>query len=99
MLKGTGICIPSVEDLSSIVGFFTTRTVQATTIEGAEREAQNMVLSEWLSGKYADANMGSMPVLSVESVSRISFLESFRSANAGYSFYLEENKENTEPAS
>lgn len=53
MLGGTGIDVPSEENESSIIGFFTTRFVRGGTVREAERKAKDMVLSEWLSGEYA----------------------------------------------
>ena len=53
MLGETRIDIPSKENESSIIGFFTARFVRAVTVIEAERKAKDMVLSEWLSGEYA----------------------------------------------
>jgi len=53
MLGETRIDIPSKENESSIIGFFTARFVRAVTVIEAERKAKDMVLSEWLSVEYA----------------------------------------------
>jgi hypothetical protein len=95
VLDGTGTDIPAEENGPSIIGFFTTRLVRAATTIEAEKKAKGMVLNEWSSGRYAKANKGSLPVVSVESVEKSNLLESLRFKNKGYSFYMEEQKEET----
>ncbi len=88
MLEGTGLDIPSAEDKPSIVGFFTTRLVRASTTEEAEEKVKTMILTEWTSGEYARANKGSLPSLTASSIEKTTFIESLKSKYLGYSFYL-----------
>jgi hypothetical protein len=93
MLGGVGIDIPSEEDGPSIVGFFTTRLVRAATTVEAEKKAKDIVLNEWSLDQYAEANRGSLPGLSVETIDKCTLLESLRFKNKGYSFYMAEEEQ------
>lgn len=96
MLEGKGIDVPADDNGHSIAGFFTTRLVKAATGEESEEKAKNLILSEWSSGPYAKANKGSLPVLTVSSITKNSFIESLKFKNEGYSFYLHDDEEHTD---
>ncbi len=91
MLSGQGIDLPF--DGTPVVGFFTTRLVRATDLAAAERQAKNLVLSEWQSGGiYAATNRGSIPTLKVEESFPVSFLAgTFGRRPSGYTFYRHED--------
>lgn len=95
MLDGKGIDVPVEAGGPSIIGFITTRLVRAATVAEAEKKAKDMILSEWSSSIYASVNRGSLPVLSVEAVYQSSFWDSLRFRNKGYSFYAQEDGEQT----
>ena len=87
LLEGEGIEVPSKDNGPSIAGFFATRLVRAGTADEAEEKAKSMILSEWTSGSYANANKGSLPNLTISSVHKSSFMERFMSKFEGYTFY------------
>ena len=91
LLEGTGIDIPSENNDPPIVGFFTTRIVEASTGAEAESKVKEMILSDWSLGKYAEANIGRLPILSINSVEDSDFFESLRFKNKGYIFYPQQN--------
>lgn len=96
MLEGDGIDIPSEENGPSIIGFFTTRLVRASTPKDAEEKAMTMILSEWKSGTYALANRGLLPNLVTSSIEQASLFETFKSKYSGYSFYSQAEAEELE---
>ncbi len=87
MLSGEGISVHSEDEVTKVIGFFTTRVVNAETKEAAVRMAKNLVMSEWLEGKYAASNTGNLPNLGIESVSSLSLLKGLFSKPKGYTFY------------
>ncbi len=91
MLSGRGIDL-SV-DGTLVVGFFTTRLVRATDLVAAERQAKDLVLSEWQpGGTYAAANRGSAPALTVEESFPVGLLAgTFGRKPSGYTFYSHED--------
>ena len=72
-------------------GFYTTRVVRATSELQAVRKAEEIVLAEWAAPPYVNANSGSPPSLTVESVTRVPFMRALRIPTKGYSFYESEN--------
>jgi len=91
ILSGRGIDLP-LED-ESVVGFFTTRLVRAADLTSAESLVKDLVPSEWCSGGiYAQANRGSLPVLSVEQSIPVGWLAGvFGRKPSGYAFYRHED--------
>ena len=90
ILSGRGIDLPFEGE--SVVGFFTTRLIRAADLASAESLAKDLVLSEWRSGgTYAQANRGSLPVLSVEQSIPVGWLAGvFGRKPSGYTFYCHE---------
>ncbi len=90
VVEGTGITMPSVPE--PIIGFFTARRVKATDEQSAFEEAKRLILEEWQSGEYLDANMGDIPTLKVDSIRSLGFLERLfsRVKYKGYTFYSKE---------
>jgi hypothetical protein len=76
-----------MEDRPPIIGFYTTRHVKASSAEAASEKVKDVVLSDWRSGVYAQANHGNLPELTIKSVDKIRFIDALRSPNAGYTFY------------
>jgi hypothetical protein len=95
MIEGEGIDVPSENNGPSIIGFFTTRIVEASTAEAAESKAKNMILAEWSTGTYAETNRSSLPTMVVESVIETGFLESVKFKNEGYTFYTKADEAQT----
>ncbi len=91
MMQGQGIKIISADGSDPIVGFFTTRMVQASSSVEAERKAKEMVTGEWTSGIYAKANKGTLPNVIIESVSQTTLPKYLKFKNKGYSFYCRED--------
>lgn len=88
---GTGVLVPHEDSADPIVGFYTTRRVWATSPALAEVEAKQLVLDEWTSGQYAQANKGAVPVLNVESIRQVGLLQGlFTKRPTGYAFYCSE---------
>jgi len=98
LLHGKGIDVDVNDEWGPMIGFFTTRLVQTSSAAEAESAAKNMVLSEWSSGTYAEANKGSLPELSVESIHETNYMETLHLKDTGYSFYCEEEEEQTKPS-
>jgi len=89
VMNGEGISVPSAGD--DIVGFYTTRWVKAEGSEGAEEIAKQLVLLDWTEGEYADVNKGDPPIMTVDSVSPVSFLKYlWRQPGKGHAFYSSE---------
>jgi len=90
ILSGRGIDLPFESE--SVVGFLTTRLVRAADLASAESLAKDLVLSEWrYGGTYAQANRGSLPVLSVEQSMPVGWLAGvFGRKPSGYTFYRHE---------
>ena len=87
-LSGAGISYP-VEGPDPVIGFFTTRLVQAPNLMQAQHVATELVLSEWRpGGQYAGDNAGSLPQLVVEELWPVSLLSGiFGRKPRGYTFY------------
>jgi hypothetical protein len=87
ILVGTGIKVPSIPD--PIIGFVTTRRVNAPNEENACERAMRVVEVEWASGEYRDANIGSEPRLDIEEIRRLGLFARFfsRAPTKGYTFY------------
>jgi hypothetical protein len=86
-INGNGIRLPAQSAGQDIVGFFTTRVVRATSEEQAFRDAKELVLKQWISGAYAEANKGSRPEITLEWVKRTNFLDLLFFRGTGYCFY------------
>ena len=98
MLHGTGVDVPAEDgNNGSIVGFFTTRAVSAADANAAIRAAERLVLAEWETGDYSQANRGSAPTLVAENVSQIGMLARWLKRYGGYSFYTDDD-DDEEPA-
>jgi len=91
MLSGRGIDL--LFDGTPVVGFFTTKLVRAADLLAAERQAKDLVLSEWQpGGNYAASNRGSIPALTVEESFPVGFLAgTFARKPSGYTFYSHED--------
>jgi hypothetical protein len=80
----------NLSDGPPIIGFFTTRIVRAKSLDEAEEKAKAMVLTDWTSGEYASSNVGSRPILRVDSVYGSNWWQHLRFKNKGHSFFAEE---------
>ena len=89
IFHGVGITLPSDSAPEPIIGFYTTRRVRAASPEEAVAVARNLVLTDWTgTGKYASANRGSVPELSVEEVFPVPLMaRMFGPRPGGYVFY------------
>lgn len=89
MLSGKGISLPSENNSEDpIIRFFTTQIVKASNPIHAAQRAKDLVLTEWLHGKYAANNNGSPPLLIVESNLPINLFKGlFGRKRTGYVFY------------
>ena len=96
LLEAKGIKVLDLSDGPPIVGFFTTRVVRANSIPEAEEKAKTMVPADWTTGEYAASNVGSRPILRVDTVYASSWWQHLRFENKGHSFFAEE--ENAEQA-
>ena len=90
-LSGRGIDL--LFDGTPVVGFFTTRLVRADDLMTAERQAKDLVLSDWQpGGSYAAINRGSIPSLTVEDSFPVGFVTgTFARKPSGYTFYSHED--------
>jgi len=79
--------VPSVPE--PIVGFYTTRFVNARDKGSAIEIAKEKVLAEWKVGDYHKSNIGSLPRLEIEEVKKIGFVSSLfsRHPRNGYTFF------------
>ena len=91
MLSGRGIDL--LFDGTPVVGFFTTRLVRADDLMTAERQAKDLVLSDWQpGGSYAAINRGPIPSLTVEDSFPVGFVTgTFARKPSGYTFYSHED--------
>lgn len=87
---GHGIKFQIEGESRSIVGFYCTRQIKAPTVDAAVQAAKEMVLHEWSSPEYSEVNKGTLPVLEVDSVEKVSFFSSLSIKNGGHTFYPEE---------
>ncbi len=89
ILSGTGIEYSFEGADLPVIGFSTTRLVRASNLGHAELVAKQLVLKEWQAGgRYAAANRGLIPSLTVEQSFPIGhFAGIFGRRPAGYSFY------------
>ena len=84
-----GIQIQDSDDLCT--GFFTTRWVRAGSVDEAQDAACEIVLADWTEGKYAQANVGRAPILSIEEIAEVSAVQYlWRHRRAGHTFYSAE---------
>lgn len=91
VVHGEGISVTSSESDEEIIGFYTTRWIEAATTGEGKRRAAKLVLMEWTEGEYAEHSRGSPPRLSIVSISRVSFLTYLRRRpGAGHTFYSSE---------
>ena len=93
LLNGNGIRLPAQAPGPDMVGFYTTRVVDAPSEEQAFRNAVNLVLQQWTTGAYAEANTGDKPELTLEGIKRTHFLNRFLFRGTGYCFYPHEEAE------
>lgn len=92
LLEGKGIRVLDLSNGPPIVGFFATRFVQASSIDEAEEKAKTMVLIDWTAGESAKSNVGSKPILRIDSVYASNWWEHMRSKNKGHTFFAEEER-------
>lgn len=76
-----------------MIGFYTTRLVNAPNQLQAQRVAEDAVLAEWQpGGEYAEGNRGALPTLAVDDAWQIGLLSGiFGRRPVGYSFYARED--------
>lgn len=90
LIAGSGIeCeIPPATD--PIRGFYTTRRIWAVDQIIATKRAKRLVALEWIEdGAFASFSQGTTPLLEVEVVRTVSFLQgAFTRRPAGYTFFL-----------
>jgi hypothetical protein len=93
VLLGKGILLRCEDDEDPAIGFYTTRVVKARDPVHAQALAKGAVLAEWQAGgEYAEANTGSVPLLTTENIHSVGFLRGvFCSKPTGYSFYLRDD--------
>lgn len=87
MLHGTEIRIPGEDPGQPIVGFYATRLVRGDSEDVAVLLAKERVTAEWAGPEYSAINLGRLPVLRAESVTRTSFLDRLMFPNKGHVFY------------
>ena len=87
LLHGSGISIQDTEAGPSLIGFYTTRLVRASTAADAKGKATSLVESEWSTGGQYEANGSAGMCVSVEAVHESSLFESLSFGNRGYTFY------------
>lgn len=76
------------ENGEPIIGFYTTKNVQAEGPASAESKALQMVMAEWTKAPLVNLNRASAPDLEVDKVTKIGFLEYTRSwRQKGFTFY------------
>ena len=91
LLNGQGISIDSDSPGEAIVGFWTTRWVEASDPNHASEKASDLVLKDWTSGDYAEMNRGDVPKITADEVCELGRLKYwFRCEPRGHSFYTSE---------
>lgn len=87
IIVGTGIKIPAIPE--PIIGFFTTRIVNADSAEEAISMATKSVQDDWRKSDYKNQNLGTDPTLELETVKKIGVITAIRNRNIrkGYTFF------------
>lgn len=89
VLHGTGISFTLDGASRPCIGFYTSRSVRASSAEEAVHKANQLVLATWRTEEYIRANSGGLPLLTTDEVEEISFWRTLKIPNTGHTFYAE----------
>jgi hypothetical protein len=89
VLHGTGIRFTLEGETRPCIGFYTSRSVWASSVEEAVHKANQLVLATWQTEEYTRANTGDLPLLTTDKVEKISVWRALTIPNAGHTFYAE----------
>lgn len=88
MLAGEGVSLPIEGETDPVIGFYTTRIVEAKDPESAAIAAKELVLAEWQQGECALNNQTGLPTITIESCQEVGFFRGvFRRRPRGYTFF------------